>query len=136
MDDYLAAEPLIVARLNDQIDNVSIKSTWGMPKIQETFDLPPAVLIILEADIPGQINLLEDGPSQLVEQTWLCLVVVGDAQNEAGPLISQVIKALNGWQPSDTSFSPFKRVKSTFVPDYSPNGVYYFPVAFSTNFVF
>ena len=136
MDDYLAVEPLIVARLNDQLNNVTIKSTWGMPKIQETFDLPPAVLVFLEEDRPGLVNLLEDGASQKVEQIWLCLVLVADAANEAGPLISQIIKALNGWQPPGETFSPLKRMKSSFAPDYSPSGVYYFPVAFSTSFVF
>ncbi|MBF0191628.1 MAG: hypothetical protein HQL99_10900 [Magnetococcales bacterium] len=135
MNDYLAVEPLLVARLNDQVNNVTVKSTWGMPRIQETFDLPPAVLVFLEEDRPGQIQLLEEGATQQVEQTWLCLVVVADAENEAGPLIAQVIQALNGWQPAGEMFSPFKRVKSTFVPDYSPNGVYYFPVAFSTSFI-
>lgn len=132
MDDYLAAEPLIVARLEDKIPDITIKSTWGMPKIQENFDLAPAVLIFLEDDRPGQ----ESGISQKVEQIWLCLVMVNDAQNEAGPLISQVIKAMSSWRPDDKIFSAFKRVKSNFSPDYSPNGVYYFPLAFSTNFVF
>ena len=138
MNDYLAAEPLIVARLKEQITSitVTIKSTWGMPKIQETFDLPPAVMLFLEDDRPGQINMTDGGAIQKVEQIWLCLVVVSDPQNEAGQLISQVIKAMSGWQPDGATFSPFKRVKSTFVPDCSPNGVYYFPVAFSTSFIF
>ncbi|MBF0214550.1 MAG: hypothetical protein HQM00_13480 [Magnetococcales bacterium] len=132
MIDYLAIEPLIVARLEDQLADVTIKSTWGIPKIPETFDLPPAVLIFLEDDRPGP----ESGRSQKVEQVWLCLVVVNDPGNEAGPLIAQVIRALSGWTPDGATFAPFKRVKSTFAPDTSPNGVYYFPLAFSTSFVF
>ncbi|MBF0108763.1 MAG: hypothetical protein HQL76_06270 [Magnetococcales bacterium] len=136
MDDYLAAAPLIVARLNERIGNVTIKPVWGMPRIQETFDLPPAVWVFLEEDRPGQANLLEDGVSQRVEQIWLCLMVVNDAEHEAGLLISQIIAALNGWQPAGETFAPFTRVKSTFAPDHSPTGMYYFPVAFSTHFVF
>ncbi|MBF0148274.1 MAG: hypothetical protein HQL84_18875 [Magnetococcales bacterium] len=132
MDDYLAAEPLIVARLEDQIPEVSVKSTWGMPRIQENFDLAPAILVFLEEDRPGQ----DSGISQKVEQVWLCLVVVNNAEKEAGPLIGRVIKAMSGWRPVGNMFSTFKRVKSHFNPDYSPNGVYYFPLAFSTNFVF
>ncbi len=31
MDDYLVAEPLIVARLEEQLSDITIKSTWGMP---------------------------------------------------------------------------------------------------------
>lgn len=132
MDDYLAVEPLIISRLREEIANVTIKSTWGMPKILENCDLAPAILVFLEDDKPGH----ENGTSQKVEQTWLCLVVVNDAQTEAGPLISQVIKAMNFWQPPGETFTYFKRVKSNFSPDYSPNGVYYFPLAFSTEFVF
>lgn len=132
MDDYLAVEPLIISRLREQIPNTTIKSTWGAPKILENPDLAPAVLVFLEEDKPNQ----ENGTSQKVEQIWLCLVVVNDAQNEAGPLISQVIKAMNFWQPPGETFTCFKRVKSNFSPDYSPNGVYYFPLAFSTSFIF
>lgn len=135
MSDYLAVEPMIISRLNTKIPHVSIKSTWGMPKIQETIDLPPAILVFLEEDRPGQLQLLGGGATQQVEQIWLCLIVVADPENEAGTLISQVIQALNGWQPTGETFSAFKRVKSTFVPDTSPNGVYYFPVAFSTSFI-
>ena len=135
MDDYLAAEPLIVARLNDQISgNVTIQSTWGMPKLQEHFDTPPAVLILLEDDRPGEVNL--SGTAQKIEQVWTCVVVVKDAENEAGPLISQVIQAMSGWQPEGTTFSPFNRVKSSFKHDYSPSATFYFPLAFSTSFVF
>ena len=137
VDDYFSVEPLIVDRLNGRVADVTIRSSWGMPKIQETPDLPPAVLVLLEADLPGEINLFGDNSTaQKVEQTWTCIVVVNDAKNNAGPLISQVIQAMNGWQPAGTTFSPFKRVKSALTPEYSPNGVYYFPLAFATQFVF
>jgi len=135
MVDYLAVEPLIVARLKEQLfSDVTIQSTWGTPKIQEMPELPPAVLLLLEADNPGEVN--HSGLAQKIEQIWTCIVVVKDAETEAGPLISQVIKALNGWQPEDTAFSPFRRVKSGFSHEYSPSTVFYFPLAFSTSFVF
>ncbi|MBF0116464.1 MAG: hypothetical protein HQM04_15660 [Magnetococcales bacterium] len=135
MDDYLAAEPLIVARLKDQLlSNITIQSTWGMSKLQENFDTPPAVLILLEEDRPGEVNLA--GTAQKIEQVWTCIVVVKDAENEAGPLISQVLQAMSGWQPDGETFSPFRRVKSGFSHDYSPSTAFYFPLAFSTSFVF
>ena len=52
MDDYCAAGPLIAARLTAQLAGVNIKPTWGIPRIQEQFDLPPAVLVSLEDDRP------------------------------------------------------------------------------------
>lgn len=134
MDDYFSVEPSIIARLQEQIQNVKIKSSMGMPKIHESLDLAPAVLVDLEDDRPGQA--IGYGTDQRVEQIWACIVVVKNARSEAGPLISKVINAMNGWRPEDTTFSFFKRVKSNFSPDYSPNGVYYFPLAFSTSFIF
>ena len=133
MDDYLAVVPLIVARLTAQLAGVTIKSAWGIPKIQEQFDLPPAVLVCLEDDRPDAIVNVA---VQKIEQIWTCIVVVNDPENEAGPLISQVIQAMNGWQPTGTAFSPFKRVKSGFTHECSPTGVFHFPLAFSTQFVF
>ncbi|MBF0098355.1 MAG: hypothetical protein HQM04_12455 [Magnetococcales bacterium] len=135
MDDYFAVEPLIVARLRERLSsNITVQPTWGIAKIQEVPELLPAVLVLLEADQPGEINL--SGAAQKIEQIWTCIVVVKDAASEAGPLISQVIQALNGWKPKDTDFSPFRRIKSGFSHDYSPSTAFYFPLAFSTSFVF
>ena len=134
MEDYLEAEPLIVARLKEKIRDARIHSSWGQPVIKETTDLPPSVMVFLEDDRPG--TTVANGRDQKIEQVWLALVVVRDAEQEAGPLISQVVRALAGWNPEKNRFSPFQRVKSAFSPDYSPNGVFYFPIAFSTTFVF
>lgn len=134
MDDYLSVAPLIEAHLNAEVAGATIKSTWGMPKIFEDFALPPAVMIFLESDRPGEIGNF--GASQKVEQLWLCLVVVKDSEYEAGPLISQVIRAMNGWKPEGNTFSAFQRAKTNFLHDYSPNGVLYFPLAFTTSFIF
>ena len=134
MNDYLEAESLIVARLEDQIRDAQVHSSWGKPVIKETHELPPSVLVFLEDDRPGKTA--DGGGAQKIEQVWLALVVVLDAENDAGPLISQVIRAMAGWKPQGSRFSPFQRVKSAFSPDYSPNGVFYFPIAFSTTFVF
>ncbi len=133
MDDYLALEPLIIARLNDQISGVTIKSTWGLARFVENFDTPPAILLVLESDMPGEINV--SGSAQVVDQVWTCFVIVKDSANEAGPLISQIIKAMNGWVP-DPSCTPFNRIKSGFKHEYSPTGAMYFPLAFETRFVF
>ena len=134
MDDYLEIEPLIVARLKEQIRDAQILSSWGQPVIKETHDLPSSVMVFLEDDRPG--DTVARGKNQKIEQTWLALVVVRDAENEAGPLISQVLRAIAGWQPEGGRFSVFQRVRSSFLPDYSPNGIFYFPLSFSTKFVF
>ena len=134
MEDYLEVEPLIVARLKEEVRNARVHSSWGQPVIKETTDLPPSVMVFLEDDRPG--TTAANGQDQKIEQVWLTLVVVRDAEQEAGSLISQVVRALVGWEPSGSPFSAFKRVKSVYSPDYSPNGVFYFPLAFATSFVF
>ena len=134
MENYLAAEPLIVARLQEQVTGATVSSSWGMPAIRESHDLPPSVIVFLEDDAPGAVA--DSGAAQKVEQTWLCLVVVRDAEADAGSLISKVIRAMAGWKPAGSGFSVFKRVKSGYSPDYSPNGIFYFPLAFATSFVF
>ena len=134
MIDYLEAEPLIVARLKEKIPDAQILSSWGQPVIKESHNLPPSVMVFLENDGPKE-NVAA-GRNQKIEQTWLALVVVQDAENEAGPLISKVLRALSGWVPEGNRCGPFKRVRSSYMPDYSPNGIFYFPLSFSTMFVF
>ena len=123
-----------MARLKEQVPEVQTLSSWGQPVIKESHDLPPSVMVFLENDQPGDV--VARGRNQKIEQTWLALVVVKDAENEAGPLISQVIRALAGWCPEGGRFSVFQRVRSSFLPDYSPNGIFYFPLSFSTTFAF
>ncbi|MBF0421094.1 MAG: hypothetical protein HQL78_13135 [Magnetococcales bacterium] len=74
----------IILTCHDEIvcevpEGSTVKSTWGLPRIQENFDLAPAVLIFLEDDRPGQ----ERKKKKKVEQVWLCLVVVNDVEKEA-----------------------------------------------------
>lgn len=134
MDDYLKVEPLIVARLKAQVPNAQILSSWGQPVIKETADLPPSIMVFLEDDKPEES--VAAGRNQKIEQHWLALVVVRNAELEAGRLISRTIQALAGWKPEGGQFSAFRRVRSGFVPDYSPNGFFYFPLTFATHFVF
>lgn len=67
MENYLAAEPMIVARLQETISGAAIHSSWGMPAIRENHDLPPSVIVFLEEDAPGAVA--DTGTSQKVEQT-------------------------------------------------------------------
>ena len=134
MNDYLEVEPLLVARLKEKIPDAQILSSWGQPVIKESHNLPPSVMVFLENDGPKE-NVAA-GRNQKIEQTWLALVVVQDAENEAGPLISKVLRTLSGWVPEGNRCGPFKRVRSSYMPDYSPNGIFYFPLSFSTMFVF
>ncbi|MBF0131010.1 MAG: hypothetical protein HQL75_00275 [Magnetococcales bacterium] len=132
MPDYLAAEPLIISRLEEMLPDVKVKSMWGMQKIQESSDMAPAVFLILEQDVPGTLQRGQ----QLQVQIWTCIIATTDPKNDAGLLISRVIQALNGWRPDNKAFTEFKRVQSGIPPQSSENHVHYFALAFSTSFVF
>lgn len=132
MEDYFAALPLIVARLEEQIPGVDISPIWGMARVLEQPESLPTIKVILELDKP--MGGAEYG-IQKIEQVWLCVVMMKETAEESGTLVAQVLRALSGHRLGK-SFSPFKRVASTFIPDTSPQQVSYFPAAFSTSFVF
>ncbi len=132
IDNYLALGPLIVSRLQDQVQEATVSLSWGIPVLVEN-PLSPAIVVLLEEDQPAEE--ISRGRTQKVVQTWLVLVVIRDADDVAGQMISSVYKALAGWSP-DAAFYPLKRVKSPNKPDISPNGVSYFPLSFQTFFVF
>ena len=133
MDDYLAILGLLIDRLTGLMPGVTIKPSWGLSRIQENFDTPPAVIVMLEDDRPLDTNM--SGTTQIVEQVWTCIVIVKDSASEAGPLISQVIKAVSGWQPA-SAYTPFRRVKAGLKHDFSPSSALYFPLSFATSFTF
>ncbi len=134
MNDYLEVEPLIIARLKEELSDVQILSSWGQPVIKESPELPPSVMLFLEDDQPAEA--VAAGKNQKIEQRWLALVVVREPEQEAGPLIARVIRSLAGWRPEGGRFAPFQRIRTSFLPDFSPNGFFYFPLSFTTTFVF
>ncbi|MEO5354911.1 MAG: hypothetical protein H7835_17080 [Magnetococcus sp. XQGC-1] len=132
INNYLALGPLIVSRLQEQIQEATVSLSWGVPVLVEN-PLSPAIVVLLEEDQPAEE--ICRGMTQKIVQTWLVLVVIRDTDEIAGQMISNVYKALAGWSPDDL-FYPLKRVKSPNKPDISPNGVSYFPLSFQTFFVF
>ncbi|MBF0213050.1 MAG: hypothetical protein HQM00_05720 [Magnetococcales bacterium] len=131
MDDYFEVGAMIVSRLSEQITDVSVYHLWRQHEINEATDPIPSLKVELEADVPGDVA--NNGKTHKVEQRWVVILVAKD--DTVGPLVSRVIRALSGWRPPGT-LAPLKRVASSHTPDWSPAGVFYFPVAFSTGFVF
>ncbi|MBF0309812.1 MAG: hypothetical protein HQL56_09815 [Magnetococcales bacterium] len=133
MTDYLALGGLIASRLKEVLERVPVELMQGKPLIGENPDISQSVSVFLEEDRPEEQAC--GGKSQKVEQRWVAAVAVRDA-DDAGRMISRTISALAGWQPPDRRFAPLRRVPSTHNPDWTPAGVFYFPVAFATTFVF
>ncbi|MBF0097513.1 MAG: hypothetical protein HQM04_16650 [Magnetococcales bacterium] len=133
MHNYLMLAPLILSRLRECLPQVEISSSWGVPAIKETPDQQPSIVVFLEDDQPVQQTA--QGTVQKITQTWMVLVAVRDTEEGAGELISRVYRALAGWRPG-LLFEPLHRVRSSYKPDVSPNGVSYFPLSFETSFIF
>ncbi len=130
--DYLQVGSLIQTRLQNQLSSsyrTAIRQ--GKPAMHEEIDKLPAVMIYLDEDLPGQ----HSAKSQKIEQRWL-VWVINKSSTDAGIVISSVIRALSGWTSDCSAFTPLVRVRTQQSPDWSPNGVLYFPLAFSTSFVF
>ncbi len=133
MYNYLMLAPLILSRLRERLPRVDVSSSWGVLAIKETPDQLPSLVVFLEEDQPAQQT--GQGTVQKITQTWMVLVAVKDTEEESGELISQVYRALAGWRPGPL-FEPLHRVRSSYKPDVSPNGVSYFPLSFETSFIF
>ncbi len=139
MADYLAAEGLIVGRLEASLGAQvrAVFSAADLAGVAEQAQITPAVHVVYDGDRLGD----EAGRhrAQQVYQRWLVIVAVRNAKGQAtgkgaresaGPIISAVLAALQGWQPSP-DHQPLRRIDAPR-PVFSPGGFAYFPLAFET----
>lgn len=138
MADYLAAEALIIARLQAQIANTPVLSAADLAGVEETKQVTPALHVLYLGD--RLIDAQGRGRAQTVAQTWMVVVAVRNARDQgkgkeargtAGPFIDSVLSALSGWAPS-ISHSELARVNAPARPLYGAGGYAYFPLAFET----
>lgn len=106
VDDYLMAEDLIVNRLKAAVPLMgSYLNGDQLENLKDTQFTSPALSVIYSGE-----NLVPAGATatQRADQIWTIVVVVQNindltgkkARTKAGPIMTQVIKALKGWQPS------------------------------------
>lgn len=137
--DYLAAEALIIARLEDRLaaDGVKVLAAADLAGVEERKQIVPAVHVLYDGDRLGQS--VSRGIQHQVYQRWFAVVAVRNARGQAtgaaarsaaGPLITKTIQALAGWAPS-SDHQPLVRVSAPR-PRFSPGGFAYFPLAFET----
>ncbi len=142
--DYLAAEQLLIARLRSAVPGFhAVLGAADLDGVAEAGQTVPAAHVIYDGDaLPGGDAARGGaGAAQMVAQRWMIVVAVrnvrqtlsGDgARGEAGPLISQTLAALSGWQPSP-AFRPLRRVPGPR-PGYNA-GFGYFPLLFEAQLV-
>jgi len=144
--DYLFLEPLLVERIQDQVQGLRLVGT--APDLEAVDELqqeaPAAYVIYLGDSTPGGAE--HQGGSRRVQaltQYWAAVLTIhyGDAQGtgegarrEAGPLLGAMITALSGWTPKDC-IRPLARAAQNVPTAYS-NGFYYYPLVFEASFIF
>lgn len=132
--DYLAAEPLLVARLESELDaSVAVKTAEELAGLDELSQKTEAVYVIYDGDSPG--GNAGDGSRAVMKQRWMTVVAVRNrntldgekARRKAGELMAAVNTALAGYKLGQ-GFLPIIRVGAT-PPGYSDT-YGYFPIAF------
>ena len=139
--DHLALGPLLVQRLREKCDVISVECRYSFTAAVEAPypGVYPVVFVYWAGD--ETIESSGEGTTEIVQQRWGVLLCVqnvatpndpGSFHAEAGPLLSQLRQALSGWQP-DEALLPLQRVRASQPPFYTPvRG--FFPLEFLITF--
>jgi hypothetical protein len=138
--DFLEAQELIIARLQDATLNIGFKAVLGSADIQavlETQQIVPAAHVLSQGyQAAGNAGR---GKGARLNQAWQIIVAAKNvrsikstetASQDAGPFVTKVIQALAGWKPS-TNHGEMQLITPGGVPGYS-QGFIYIPVGFTT----
>lgn len=140
LDNYLAAEQLIIERLKKEITEFVDVSNWtDYSTIKETAISTPSAYVLYRGDRPLEAG--GKGAVQRVDQLWAVVIVVRNVTQKrggeniretAGPLMMRTLRALMGWQLAD-QYRPLERVPAP-EPTYG-DFVGYFPLQFTTGLI-
>ena len=140
MDDFLSAEGLITDRLKAAAPQLeSVYTAQDLASAGEGAQRTPAAHVMLDGLAPGEVRA--DGINARWTQTWGIVVAVRNANprnpsgahNAAGPVLTEVLTALQGWRPSE-DHSPLEPTSSSYRPTYRA-GFAYMPLAFETRLI-
>lgn len=141
MDNYLAAESLIISRIKQMMPELgsNVFSASDLDGVSEAKQIHPAVHVLYYGDrVAEGTGRSSTGEVQCVDQDWYVVLVVKNARTQitgeavrvdAGQLIVKLLKALQGWQPSP-EHNPMKRINGA-KPGFK-SGFGYLPFCFTT----
>jgi hypothetical protein len=145
MDSYLAAEPLIVARLCAALPQhdrrVRVQTAPDLQGVKEAGQPTPRVDVLYHGD--SQVEPQGGGLLTSITQTWICVICIdnvaglrqgAEARQDAGKLGLAVRQALTArdWSPGE-GLSRLEQIASPYAASYSA-GRMYLPLAFRTSF--
>lgn len=139
LDNYLFLQPLIAARLKDQLaDDTPIEGIESLTQAGDQDKRPRVIYVMWAGDIfdESDSGRAGRGVSQMVRQRWMVALRINNASQvdkaarnaDAGRWLSRIHKALAGWVP-DGLGRPFVRSGSV-APNYTKaSGL--FPLGFA-----
>lgn len=128
-DDYLAAESELVALLEDKVGELrKVYTSVDLAELKQRSQVTPAAHVIYWGDtVP--LNA-QGGALGHVTQTWMIVLAVNlRGRDAAGPLLSQMIKALSGHHSTLGNLVRKDAPKPTFNAGFG-----YYPLAYEIKF--
>lgn len=145
IENYLEIEPALIARVAAAVPG--LRKVFGMAELatirERAAQFAPCACVVYDGDtVPGGDGARAgNGAAQVVLQRWVVWLIVRNvrdandgaaARSDAGPLLSLLIQALAGWQPTP-AFRPLRR-NSAPRPLFE-DGVIHFPLLFEALFI-
>lgn len=137
--DYLAPEEALIQLLKSSIPALAdVHAEGSLTTMKETALESPSALVVYAGD---RLDESDESQASLVHQAWLVVLAVkapgdrtgADARNMAGPLITQILETVRGFEPGDR-FTAFRRINGPR-PELLPGGTLFIPLAFETSLV-
>lgn len=142
-ENWLAAEPLLVQRLQERVQGLrAVYSSESLKAVEDDkapsqLATPAAHVFYLGDRVSGGPNASSgSGEHQLCDQLWGASLVVrnyrssADARALAGRLIPQIVAAIAGWDCGIKGMRAFRRAPVPSVPRFYDNGKAIFPLIF------
>ncbi|MFT0211829.1 hypothetical protein VQ643_04335 [Pseudomonas sp. F1_0610] len=145
MDDYLFLEDLLIARIQQQVPELTVQGIADLADVDQSALSTPSAFVVYLGDWVPQGASHQGGQKtiQTVTQNWAVVLCVsyGDSAGDgygarrlAGPYLGQLLATLTGWKPAQ-DVAPLVRAAQQAPTDYI-DGYFYYPLVFQANFVY
>ena len=117
---YFALEPIIKAHLQDIESIQAVYTLFSVDDMLESTAVTPSISVIYVDDRVGESA--GNGSASIVYQQWLVVLCVEEAgsqledttqiRNAASPMILEILKRMQGFNPDVLGFRQFKRANA------------------------
>lgn len=139
-ENWLAAEPLLVARVKAQATGLRAVYTASELVALEGPSDPRAAALPAAHVLYGGDQIVEttaNGEASVIDQIWCVALVARNDRDaaalraEVGPLVSQVFQAVAGWDCGIAGMRPFRRARITNMPRFNASKKAIYPLFFA-----